>query len=128
MPRLAYILCSQSGSEDAQTDLVSAFNLIETLPFARAEGQLVAPIPLPIRVVVCWMRMPSDPPDGEYELELACEHVPTGTVLWNAEEHYQFDSTFYRFIVGGHLESVPGPGMLLVRAKTRLKGTSEWLA
>jgi hypothetical protein len=71
MPKPVYIICSESGSEDKTTSLVSHFKVLEQieirdLPKPAEAGTNVIP-GLSFQMVAVWMAAEDDDPDQKYE-------------------------------------------------------------
>jgi hypothetical protein len=132
MPRPVYILCSESGSQDLTTGLLSHFQVIETLnisavPFPAA-GVVVVPA-LMFRATAVWMRNADDLPEQEYEYETAFYFPPEGAeqVVQQGKFIFEADKPLYRMIVIGQGPPLSGPGLFRIENRIRKVGQAEWL-
>ncbi len=139
MPRPLYIICSESGAQDARTGLFSIFNVIE-----RLEVQTMR-IPLPedaerpsmphfadfinLRAVSVWMKLPDDDPALEYEHEFVLhfpdgqERVPMRSV---GRPFPDDDRPLSRYVLDVKMNALDHAGTLTVESRLRLTGTQEW--
>ena len=71
MPKPVYIICSESGSEDKTTSLVSHFKVLEQIeirePPKPPEGGTIVIGPLNFQMVAVWTAAEGDDPDQKYE-------------------------------------------------------------
>src|SRR5208337_5639855 len=71
MPKPVYILCSESGSEDKTTSLVSHFKVLEQIELRQLpKPPEVAALIIPglfFQMVAVWMAAEDDDPDQKYE-------------------------------------------------------------
>jgi hypothetical protein len=135
MPRPVYILCSESGSEDAQTRLLSHFNTIERIRIAPLPAEIVQPgkpIPIPsvaLRATAVWMSNEEDSPEQEYEYQMAFYLPPDGEEQLVLEGRFFFDADkpLYRMVVLGMWPPFRAPGVLRIESRIRPVGGTEWL-
>jgi hypothetical protein len=134
MPRPVYIICSESGSEDIRTLLISYFNILERfeitkLPEVPADSRLVVPM-LSFRATAVWMRLPEDDPEIEYEGQFRAFMPSRSEPLLMAEQKFFFD--YKRPLVRlGVLSQGPPfhePGIVRIEHRIRRVGTEDWLA
>ncbi len=134
MPRPVYIICSESGSEDAQTGLVSHYHVIEKLrvvDFAQLQRQgaaVLVPTNM-FRATAVWMRTEDDPPEQEFEFETAFYMPPDGEELVVQKGRFFFtpEKPLYRMMVSGQSSPLPAPGLLRVENRVRRVGAKEWI-
>jgi len=136
MPSPVYIICSESGSEDSQTGLVSLYHVIERL--------LITPTPAPqegkrptilrlqqFRITASWMLNQGDDPSAEYEFEMNVAVPPDANrqQLMAGRFHFEGGKPFYRISV---LFDGPPPiaagGVMIAESKLRKVGDESWLS
>jgi len=136
MPKPVYIICSQSGTVDQATNLVSLFHVVESL-YVRPETPEYPTPSLTFRTTAVWMRAERDGPDDEYESEFLL-HLPgqqpesppgfTG--------RFRFTQYFHRLVLDLTLVRSPDaggirfstPGILRVECRIRPIGGKDWLS
>jgi hypothetical protein len=100
MPKPVYILCSESGSEDKATSLVSHFNVIEQIELREfpkpPEGFPPMVQPLSMQITAVWMRAEGDDPDQEYEFKITIFLPPDGKELPAGAGTVLFDRPRFR--------------------------------
>ena len=135
MPKPVYILCSESGSLDAQSNLVSHYQVIEQFQVAQIpesvlrSGQPVIVPQLKIRITAVWMRELEDSPEEPFEGEVLFYLPPDGKELVVHKATFSFgEGKLYRFIVVALGPPFPGAGVLRVVARVRRSGEEAWLA
>ena len=133
MPKPQYILCSESGSEDKITGVVSSFNVIEQielrelpkLPDARI--QIFQGISL--YVVAVWAKDAEDDPEQTFQYVLSLFMPPDNEVIDLANGFFKFDKPRFRMTAIMKGLSFRGPGVF--RAESRIKklgdGDEAWL-
>jgi hypothetical protein len=134
MPKPVYILCSESGSEDKTTSLVSHFKVLEEFEIrespAASEGSRVLTGPLSFQIVAVWARAVGDASDQVYEIKTSLflppdgREYPTGigTISFGNKARFRMTVT-----VGGIM--LTGPGSIRVENRIRPLGAIEdsWL-
>jgi len=125
MPKPVYILCSESGSEDKITGLVSLFNLIEKIQIVKREQN--EPVPsLSLRVTATWARG-EDELDQLFEFETAAYLPPDNDEMMLGKGEFRFTMPFQRITMRMQGSLVfQGPGMLRIENRIRRAGTDEW--
>lgn len=137
MARPVYMICSESGSEDKQTGLVSHFTVIEKIQFRPIEtanlaanlapGQPIA-VPQPsFWVTALWMRGSDDNAEDWFDYSIIV-HSPEKEPILRASGKFQFTKELHRFSVRTELTfAAQNPGMMLVQSQIRKVGESDWL-
>jgi hypothetical protein len=135
MPKPVYILCSESGSLDAHTNLVSHYQVIEQLQIAPIpesvlkSGQPVIVPQLKIRITAVWMREPGDSPEDQFESQVLLHIPPEGKELVVHKGIFSFgEGKLHRSIVAASGPTFPGAGVLRVVARVRRPDQENWLA
>src|SRR6516162_554291 len=130
MPRPLYIICAESGSEDARTGLVSHFNVIESIQvWKRVDSNSSDQVRLPMltfRATAVWMKNEGEP-DGEYEFQMVLHLPPTNKELVAQEGRFSFlGKPFFRIalIAGG--PPFEGPGVFRIESRVRRVGAEKW--
>ncbi len=135
MPKPVYILCSESGSEDRTTSLLSHFKVLEhiearELPRPPA-GHPVAISSLSFQIVAVWEKTAEDAEGEEYESVTSICLPPENNEIIVATGKFDFPGSKrrYRSIVNVSGVVISSPGTLRVRDKIRAcRGTNqEWL-
>jgi hypothetical protein len=132
MPKPVFIICSESGSEDRVTGLVSLFKVIERIELhdrpAPEEGRPIVPHPLPFQFVAVWALSEGDDTDHEYEFEHKLT-LPEGreTTLQSGTFFFEKERPRHRFtvIVNGFVPK--GAGLFRVESRIRKVGEGNWL-
>lgn len=132
MPRPVYILCSESGSQDASTNLVSHFQVIETMqisPIPESDAKVLVVPAVSFRMTAVWMKKPEDPEGQEYDFETVFYLPPDGEELIVQTGKFAFDGgkLLYRMIVIGLGPPFKGAGLFRVESRIRAVGQQEWL-
>lgn len=132
MPRPVYIICSESGSQDLNTGLVSHFQVIETIQISQIPIPAGAPVAVPalmFRATAVWMRNDDDPPDQEYEFETAFYPPPLGAEQIVQQGRFVFEAgkPLYRMIVMGQGPPFDGAGLFRIESRIRVAGQEGWL-
>ena len=84
MPKPVYILCSESGSEDRATGLISHFKVIDQIGLKPSpsspdsEKTTVIVTSIPLQMVAIWQADPHHDPDQEYDVENLLYMPPDG--------------------------------------------------
>src|SRR5438128_1103937 len=104
MPKPVYIICSQMGSEDRETGLLSVFSIIEKLQITSIPvPQPGQPPPIiqwaPFRVYAVWMKDDGDNPAQDFEFEM-------NLILPPDSRRFQLASGTLRFEEGKPLRRV----------------------
>jgi hypothetical protein len=127
MPLPVYILCSESGSEDKETGLLSLFNVIDKLRVntgAMPMPLTAAPI-TQLRITAVWMREQGD--DGnEFEFEVIFR-PPKGDEIKAMRGTFSFAMPLYRIIarvIG--MFPIQGEGVLWIENRVRKVGAGGW--
>jgi len=135
MPRPVYIICSESGAQDASTNLLSLFQVFESLqlneipPEDLQSGKpVIIPIPT-IHAVAVWMSQPDDPPDQEYEFQMAFLLPPNDAERIVHEGKFSFikGKPLYRMVVRGYMPQLTSPGLFRIECRIRKVGEENWL-
>src|ERR1039458_9814747 len=96
MPTPAYIICSQSGTEDAATGAVSVFNILEKIRFSR----VLTPggTPLVIHVTAAWIR--KDDEEGKaFEFSVDILGPQSEAKVHFGEQDFKFATPHQRIVV-----------------------------
>jgi hypothetical protein len=132
MPRPVYILCSESGTEDKQTGLLSFFHVIEkiqiiSVPEADEQGRVFLTSQR-IRVVAVWMRGEEDSPTQEFEYQTVLVLPPYHKEIPSGYGRFVFSKPLHRFTVSdlGPL-LFEGPGIMRAESRLRKLGEQTWL-
>jgi hypothetical protein len=128
MPKAVYILCSESGSEDKTTNVVSHFNVIEQIEIrelARPPGSVPFVQALSCRITAVWAKAESDEPSQEYEFRFSLYLPPEGNELPIGSGTFSLEKPRFRamgFVAG---LVFPGTGTFRVECKIRPIGGGE---
>jgi hypothetical protein len=139
MARPVYIVFAQAYSMDKDTDLLSVFQIVESIQ--------IAPVPEPqegekavfvrwqqFRMVAAWMIEPEkgDRYEDEYEFEFRL-HTPDGATHLGGRGTFSFAAPeprpVHRF--PAHFDNplpLPGPGPMRIEHRIRKAGAGEWLS
>jgi hypothetical protein len=137
MPQPVYLICSQSNAIDQATNMISFFNVIETIHIKEVPEEAKTESDnrrlFSMRIVSVWMRTEDDKPDQQFEVEF--------TVRWQLgdkppESHvitpvtpFAFTTLFHRFTSNDiAIWQFPGPGLMWIECHVRRAGETEWLA
>ena len=135
MPKPVYILCSESGSEDKTTGLVSHFKVLEQIELRQLpkppEGATFIIPGLFFQMVAVWMAAEDDDPDQKYECMTSLFLPPdnqeqiVGTAIFSFEGQKPRD----RMTVNFFGLAFKAPGLLRVVNKMRPLGAGDdlWL-
>ena len=123
MPKPRYIICSQSGSEDRDTHLVSLFNLIDKLQFTKIPTGV--PI-VEIRITAAWAKEPEDQ-ERDFEAQISLS-LPGHGVIELPPDPFTFTMEHHR-TVGRVLGGLPlmESGEMVVMARVRIAGENTWI-
>jgi hypothetical protein len=125
MPKPNYIICSESGSEDKETGLISLFNLVDTFQITKGPPLPTASPIAQLRVTSSWMRESGD--EGkDFEFE-ALVKPPHGDEIKLAKGSFEFKTKFARVsvrLLG--LFPVTGEGIFWVETRIRRSGSKGW--
>jgi len=133
MPQPIYILCSEAGVRDAQTGLVSHFNVIEKLALRRLPRNKSSARPLvvasmPIRISAAWMRGEGDDPGQEYEHETLLIVPQDQQEFIVGSGRFRFRDLRHHIITNARHYLMPGLGMIRVVNRIRKVGDLDWLS
>jgi len=125
MPKPRFIVCSQSGSEDKDTQLLSLFNLIDKLVFSQTP---VAGSPIvELRITASWAKEEND--DGKhFELQARLNIPGSAKSVDFPIEPFTFSAQNYRFtgrILG--MPPVMKAGDLVITVKIREANSLKWI-
>jgi hypothetical protein len=130
MPSPVHIICSESGSDDKITGLLSLFNLVEQIQVhllpEKPEGSVMIQA-LPFRITATWMKLPED--EGqEFDFSIRIHLPANDTPLEIAQGEFTFERTFHRFNAR-ILANLPFKvsGLMRVESRVRRSGAAEWL-
>jgi hypothetical protein len=131
MARPVYILCSQSGTEDKHTGMISHFNVLEMalispIP-AQEPGKPIIIVSQPIQIVAVWMRDDGDI-DREFEFELYLLIPPKMTRFDLGKGTFSFTKFRHRFTV--NIQGQPpleGCGEMSAVSRIRPVGSDAWI-
>lgn len=129
MPRPLYVICSESGSEDRETGLLSIYNVVDKLQVHNAaspEQRQNAPL-TQLRITSVWMSEPGDE-GNEFEFEVVLR-PPHGEEFKAGRGTFTFALPFFRIVakIIGPLP-IKGEGTLWVESRARKIGTKGWKA
>jgi hypothetical protein len=131
MPRPLYIICSEDGSQDAITNLMSFFNVLEKILFVRhRDGDTQPALLFKFHAVSVWTREETDSPEDEFESELSMYTPPNGNrVSLGGSHRFKFEAG-RRFMRIASRYQGPAPfessGILRFESRIRKVGTEEW--
>jgi hypothetical protein len=133
MPKPLYILCSESGSDDKTTSMVSIFNVLEQIELRQApktpEGGLQIFPGLSLYVVAAWAATPEDDPEESFQYVLSLFLPPKDEVIDLLNGTFKFDKP--RFRMAAVLKGVQFRGPGIFRAESKIKrqadGDDAWL-
>jgi hypothetical protein len=130
MPKPAYILSSESGSEDRLTGKFSLFGLVERLQLQRIAPQngIVVVPSVSLWLTALWMREAGDV-GREFEWEFSI-HLPAAEVpLVVGTGVFVFDGEFQRIgLRSTGPIGINAPGTLRIICRVRAQGTDEWFS
>ena len=126
MPKLLYMICSESGADDANTHLPSFFNVIDRLGLIKADQ----PYPIRLRVTASWVWEESDSIGNDFESLLVMFKPLSGEkVEMGGIQHFTFTREQYSIRIAATITGglpIDGPGILRIQSCVRHKGQSEW--
>jgi hypothetical protein len=133
MPKSAYLICAQSGSQDHWLHGVSFFNILEVVAISehkpKPDGVLVHE-PLRMRVTSAWFKEDADSPDQEFVAQLVALAPGTEEVLITGNETvFKFGNTLIYRITVPQLDFPPVPveqGFMRFECRLRRVEDSEW--
>ena len=131
MARPVYIICAESVAADQQTNLVSAFQLIERISLRETPTTHPEVRPLAhfrCKVVAVWMKEPGDE-DKEFEHEIVFPITRDGKEASHKTDTFSFPSEtlFQRFLVT--VVGIPyagETGVIEIVSRLRAVGDNEW--
>ena len=134
MPKPLYILCSESGSEDRTTGLVSFFNVLDQLelrePAKRPDGGPPVAGTLDFQVVALWARTSEDAPEQQFQFALSLSLPQHDKALDLGSGIFMFEKPRFRAMAFVRYLDIRAPGVM--RAECRIKRLSDadesWLA
>lgn len=145
MPKPVFIVVSQSGVEDRQTNLLSLFNVIERLVIKKKPAKEDAGEPgqfkevnaaeLPamhfgFRIAAVWMLEQSDPPEGTLDAEMVFSVPPHNREVRHSMGPLEYKKGSFIVRVSAIVIGPPpcdGSGILRVKIRVRFSDTLEWL-
>jgi hypothetical protein len=129
MPKPVYILCSESGSEDKATSLVSHFNVIEQIELRELprppEGMIPLVHPLSTQITAVWTRAEGDDPTHLYEFKITIFLPPDGKELPVGSGTFIFDKPRFRATAYVKGLVMNGPGSFRAEGRVRPVGSNE---
>jgi hypothetical protein len=134
MAKPLYIICAETVVLDRHTNRVSAVNLIENVPISRHDEETPESTkkrkPLSFDILTAWAREDDDSVENTYESEIVAffPNAPhaDGVILGRFPEltfKGYVTRTFTRDVL---FEGCWGPGLLLIEARFRRRGATEW--
>lgn len=133
MARPVYLICSESGSEDKETGLVSHFTVVEKIQFRPIDatnlgpGQAIAVPQSAFSVTAVWMREKDETADDWFDYSLVVL-APDNEPILGAGGQFQFTRPLHRFTFRSHLTfAFNQSGLVVVESKIRKVGTKDWL-
>lgn len=132
MPKPVFIICSESGSVDRFTNLLSIHNIIERLSIRKRDERDGGEVPdghapwLSIRVTALWEAEDDDRDERfEYQVGLRFPEQEEKTV---AEGEFMFKSRNYRFVIRADGPPPSQDGSLIASSRIRRTGDDVWLS
>jgi hypothetical protein len=130
MPNPIYMLCSESGSEDRTTGVLSHFKVIDQIElreFPRREGEPAIIPALPFQVVAVWSVAEGDDPDQEYEFKTLF-YLPNSDEIINVHSGaFKFEKPRFRITANVLGMAFQGEGVFRAECKIRPIGGGDWL-
>lgn len=124
------MVCSESGSEDKETSLLSVFNILDKVQFSRSQSagnRKAAPL-VQLRVTAVWMQEKGDS-DNEFEFSVVLR-PPHGEEIAAGGGTFCFTLPLFRVtakLIGG-LPFNGGEGILWIECRVRKVGAKGWQA
>ncbi|MBY0525064.1 MAG: hypothetical protein K2R98_16790 [Gemmataceae bacterium] len=134
MPRPLYIICSESGSEDKLSGLVSFYRVIDAFQIHKTKkGQPPPPtgaLTVPLRVTAAWRRSQDDVPTQEWDFQFVFKFSPGDKVDVVSEGQFTFDKGTRRFVLVLPGIAFNSPGTFQVESRIRRSGDppGEWIS
>jgi hypothetical protein len=131
MPKPFYMLCSQTGSIDKDSGLISHFNVIEKLHLMipRAGEKAGSVALLPMMICATWTREDKDKETDEFEFEMAFKLSDLPETVMH-KGLFKFEKEHYRILVMGQFslpEEKPKSGFWNFESRVRKSGVKTWL-
>jgi hypothetical protein len=134
MAKPLYMICCESGTEDAYTGMASHFNIVDRIvvmpdkpdPLSGGAGPPVTSIPL--RIVSVWRAEEGDYEDEfEHEITMTLFSQPGTATLYSQPFRFLRDRPRHRTTVVIAGFKAEQSGELVVESRIRLPGQSDWL-
>lgn len=140
MPSPVFIICSEGGSIDRHTNMVSIFDVIEKITFKvvpkQSEGlpppNLLDALPggkpaalNTLRVTAVWRRANEDA-DGEFEFKTTVQLPGSREEVLAGEGRFIFNTILYRIISTIYSDMPSQSGAIVVTNSVRRTGSAEW--
>jgi hypothetical protein len=141
MPSPAFIVCSEGGSIDRHTNMLSIFDIIEKLTFKvfdkppqqsdvrLQEAQLAGMKPATIhslRMTAVWRREEADI-GKEFEFQTFIQIPGVAEPFIAGEGQFVFKTLLHRLIATFHHDMPPQSGKLIVTSAVRRVGDENWI-
>jgi hypothetical protein len=141
MPSPVFIVCSEGGSIDRHTNMVSIFDVIEKITFkvfAKSSEGLPPPNlqdALPggkpaslntLRVTAVWRRADDDE-NREFEFKTTVQFPGSSEQVLAGEGRFVFNTILYRIISTVYSDMPSQSGAIIVTSSVRRVGSAEWL-
>ena len=132
MARPVYILCSESGSEDKATSLISHFQVVDQIEL-REMPQLTTPgAPVVIAMIrlhatAVWEADPDVDIGRNFRFENCIYLPPDGRKIPANNGMFTFEKSRYRFTINVLGMVLSEPGSLVVESKICPEGSDDWL-
>jgi hypothetical protein len=139
MPEPIYILCCQSGADDARTAIASHFNVIDRVELTPMDvddldkGVPATVVLTPLRAVAVWRGIEESDFDGEFEFEIKGV-FPGGREisLLPSSNRFRFQREKPRHRLTIELppplfETAQESGTFLLECRIRKEGSADWL-
>lgn len=128
MVRPLYMLCSEAGVIDKDTNLESVFNIFDVLQVTKkpaSEGAGLLPL-LKMRVTAVW-QCGEEPPGAEFEHSLIMFLPGSQKPRTLQESSFTITQPRQRFIIGISGPPFVEPGVIRIQSRVRPVGTSKWV-
>lgn len=133
MPSPVYIICSESGSIDSETQKVSIVNVVESIQITRVtdlpQGAMsVHRAIMQLRVISVWMKDATDKEDDVFQSQFVLNFPqhPAEIVISEVLE-FSFSKPLWRTVIQNlFVPGFFGPGTFRLENRIRLKGRTEW--